>query len=297
MNRIQHLSRNATMNSVELMDMVSSNLFGYTKNGHRARRWKFNDFMNGGEINDGGFKMTQGKADPRPGEWTKMMIEGRGFFSVRDTQHNEVLYTRLGDFHLDATGNMVTGEGFRVQAVPLAGAATHLTGPDTRIPDYMQVNPHFVDPFNNPYTNNAQQINPPGKMIGGMTDVNIGMDRNNGRYLGRYDEIKIGQDGVIYGRDGNNLVSLYKLSVVAFNNPDGLTNAQDGVYFKSSSNSGLPSYSVAGNIVISEALEKSNSWVKLEAHYLTDAQRYFQAATQVHKLADKISGTAIEMIQ
>ena len=75
MNRIQHLSRNATLNSVELMDVVSGNIFGYTRNGHRARRWKFNDFMNGGEIRDGGYKMSQGKAEPRPGEWTKMMIK------------------------------------------------------------------------------------------------------------------------------------------------------------------------------------------------------------------------------
>ncbi|MBT6842333.1 MAG: hypothetical protein HOA17_00875 [Candidatus Melainabacteria bacterium] len=297
MNRIQHLSRNATMNSVELMDTVSSNIFGYTMNGHRARRWTFNDFMNGGEINDGGYKMTQGKAEPRPGEWSKMMIRGRGFFSVKDPKHQETYYTRLGDFHLDGAGNMVSSEGFRLQAIPLAGAATHLNSPDPANPDYNQVNPNLVDPFNNPYTNNAQQINAPGQALGGVTDVNLGMDRRNGRYLGRYDSIKVGQDGVIYGRDGNNLVSLYRLSVVAFNNPNGLTNAKDGIYFKSSDSSGLPSYSVSGNIVVNEALEKSNSWVKLEAHYLTDAQRYFQAATQVHKLADKISGTAIEMIQ
>lgn len=297
MNRIQHLSRNATLNSVELMDVVSGNIFGYTRNGHRARRWKFNDFMNGGEIRDGGYKMSQGKAEPRPGEWTKMMIKGRGFFTVNDPKHNETFYTRLGDFHLDGAGNMISSEGFRVQAIPLAGAATRLTGPNPAIPDYNQVNPNFVDPFNNPYTNNAQHINPPGQGLGAMTDVNLALDRRNGRYLGKYDEIKVGQDGVIYGRDGNNLVSLYRLSVVAFNNPNGLTNAKDGIYFKGSEASGLPSYSVAGNIVINEALEKSNSWVKLEAHYLTDAQRYFQAATQVHKLADKISGTAIEMIQ
>lgn len=297
MNRVQHLARNATLNSVELIDVISNNIFGYTQNGHRARRWSFNDFMNGGEINDGGFKMTQGKSDPRPGEWTKMMIQGRGFFAVKDVQHDQIYYTRLGDFHLDAVGNMVSSEGFRVQAMPLAGAATRLTGPDTRIPDYDQVNPNFVDPFNNPYTNNAQYINPPGKALGTMTDVNLALDRSNGRYLGKYDDIKVGQDGVIYGQDGNNLVSLYKISVISFNNPNGLTNAKDGVYFKSSIDSGLPSYSSSGNLVINQAIEKSNSWIKLEAHYLTDAQRYFQASTQVHKLADKISGTAIEMIQ
>ena len=86
-------------------------------------------------------------------------------------------------------------------------------------------------------------------------------------------------------------------AIAAFNNPEGLTDMKDGVYFKPNENSGFPSFNVAGDIVVNEALEKSNSWVKVEAHYLTDAQRYFQASTQIHKLADKISGTAIEMIQ
>ena len=53
----------------------------------------------------------------------------------------------------------------------------------------------------------------------------------------------------------------------------------------------------ADSKVISEALEKSNTWVKLEANQYTEAQRYYQMGTQMRKLADKISGTAIELIQ
>lgn len=297
MNQIQHLSRNATLNSVELMDMISTNIFGYSQNGHRARRWNFSDFMNGGEINNAGYKMSQGKAEPRPGEWTKMMVKGRGFFTVKSPKGDGVLYTRLGDFHIDGQGNLVTIEGLKVQGTPLAGIATQLRGPDNNVPDYMQVNPNFVDPYNNPYTNNSQPLNAPGRALGAAQDINIGIDMRSGKYLGKFDEIKVGQDGVIYGKDGPNLVSLYKISLATFNNLDGLTDVKDGVYFKSSPESGFPSYDVADDLVLSEALEKSNTWVKMEAHYLTDAQRYFQAATQIHKLADKISGTAIEMIQ
>lgn len=297
MNKVQQLSRNATLNSAELVDTISSNIFGYTHNGHRAKRWSFSDFMTGGEIRDGGYKMSQGKTQPRVGEWTKMMIKGRGFFTVKDVRSDKIMYTRLGDFHLDGQGNLVSIDGLRVQGIPLAGAATRLTSPNPAIPDYMQVNPNFVDPFNNPYTNNAQQLNPAGRALAGAEDINLGLDMASGRYLGQFDEIRVGQDGVLYGKDGNNLVSLYKLSVAAFNNPEGLTDMQDGVYFKPSERSGFPSFNVAGDIVINEALEMSNSWVKVEAHYLTDAQRYFQASTQIHKLADKISGTAIEMIQ
>lgn len=297
MNKIQHVSQNATLNSIELIDTISSNIYGYTHAGHRAKRYAFSDFMNGGEIRDNGYRWSQGQQIPRIGEWTKMMIKGRGMFTVRNPKNGENIYTRLGDFHLDAQGNLVTMEGFKVQGTPLIGAATHLSGPNLSIPDYKQVNPHFADPFNNPYTNNAQEINRPGDPIGGIQDVNLGLDRRNGRYLGNYDEIRVGEDGVVYGRDGNNVVSLYKLSVVAFNNPNGLKNIKDGVYFKATDRSGLPSHTVNESIVIQEALEKSNSWIKVEAHNLTDAQRYFQSASQIHKLADKISGTAIEMIQ
>ncbi len=297
MNRIQQLSRNATLNSAELVDTISSNIFGYTHNGHRAKRWGFSDFMSGGEIQDGGYKMSQGKAQPRVGEWTKMMIKGRGFFTVKDPRSDKMMYTRLGDFHLDGEGNLVSVDGLRVQGIPLAGAPTRLNSPNPANPSYMQVNPNFVDPFNNPYTNNAQRLNPPGRELAGAEDINLGLDMASGRYLGHFDEIKVGQDGVLYGKDGNNLVSLYKVSVAAFNNPEGLTDMKDGVYFKPNERSGLPSYNVAGDIIVNEALEMSNVWVKVEAHYLTDAQRYFQASTQIHKLADKISGTAIEMIQ
>jgi flagellar hook protein FlgE len=93
------------------------------------------------------------------------------------------------------------------------------------------------------------------------------------------------------------MVSLYKLSVVDFNNLNGLKDVKDGVFFKATDTSGLPTFNVSDSVIIPEALEKSNTWIKVEAHNLTDAQRYFQAASQVHKLADKISGTAIEMIQ
>ncbi|TWW09045.1 hypothetical protein E3A20_18290, partial [Planctomyces bekefii] len=39
-------------------------------------------FMNGGEVRDAGYNWSQGKQEPRVGEWTKLMIKGRGFFVV-----------------------------------------------------------------------------------------------------------------------------------------------------------------------------------------------------------------------
>ena len=297
MNKIQNMSHNATLNSVELIDTISNNIFGYSMNGHRAKRYSFSDFMNGGEVREAGYSWSQGKQEPRVGEWTKLMIKGRGFFTVKNPKNQENIYTRLGDFHLDAEGNLVTMEGFRVQGVPLAGSTTRMRSNPADMNVYDTYNPSFADPYNNPHTNNRQLMNPPGQALAPAQDINLGLDRRNGRYLGSFDEVRVGEDGVIYGRDGNNMVSLYKITVVDFNNLNGLKDLKDGIFFKATDLSGLPSMTVSDSIVIPEALEKSNTWMKVEAHNLTDAQRYFQAASQVHKLADKISGTAIEMIQ
>jgi len=297
MNKIQNMSHNATLNSVELIDTISNNIFGYSMNGHRAKRYAFSDFMNGGEVRDAGYSWTQGKQEPRVGEWTKLMIKGRGFFTVKNPKNQENIYTRLGDFHLDAEGNLVTLEGFRVQGIPLAGSATRMRSNPADMNVYDTYNPSFADPYNNPHANNRQLMNPPGQALAPAQDINLGLDRRNGRYLGSFDEVRVGEDGVIYGRDGNNMVSLYKITVADFNNLNGLKDLKDGIFFKATDLSGLPTMNVSDSIVIPEALEKSNTWIKVEAHNLTDAQRYFQAASQVHKLADKISGTAIEMIQ
>jgi flagellar hook protein FlgE len=298
MNKIQHISQNATINSVEMINTISGNIYGYAQNGHRAKRYKFSDYMGGGQIHANGYSWAQGKQEPRFGEWTKMMIKGRGLFEVKDPKYDKNYFTRLGDFHLDSSGYLVTSEGYRVQAIPLTASVTEIKGPLPENQTYKQVNPHMVDPFNNPYTNNKQNLNPPGNPIASAQNVNLGLDPRNGRYLGKFDELKVGDDGVIYGRDGANIVSLYRLRVVDFNNVDGLQDIKDGVYYKSTDQSGLPiMVQNSSTVIIGEALEKSNSWIKVEAHNLTDAQRYFQSASQIHKLADKISGTAIEMIQ
>ncbi len=296
MSRLYHQSYNASLNAVELIDTISGNIVGYGKPGHRAQRWSFSDYMYGGQIQAAGYSTRQGGQEPRIGEWTKLMIKGRGFFTVQDPKSEQVLFTRLGDFHLDGVGNLVSKEGYSVIGLPLTGSVTRLYGKESAdlSPDYRDAN------YGNPYekmTQNVQAMNPPGRPIDNPSPINLQIDPRNGRYLGLYDSIKIGDDGVIYGKDGTNLVSLYKLQISNFNNPEGLRDAKDGVYFSMSKESGAPSMFSADSVVISEALERSNTWVKVETHYLTEAQRYYQAATQLHKLADKMTGTAIEMIQ
>ena len=283
------------------MSTISGNIAGMGLDGHRAKRWGFQDYMHGAEVVNEGFSMKQGKQEPRIGEWTKLYIKGKGFFTVKDPDKGKTMYTRLGDFHIDGGGNMVTKEGFKLMGTPLEGSYTRLRR-EGRLNPY-NTNPEGMTDFG---TQNVfrygdsgapQQLTPAGRPIGNTQSINVALDPRNGKYLGLYDELKVAEDGIVYGKDGNNLVSLYKIQLANFNNAEGLTDLKDGVYFEPNNRSGLPTLANTNSTIISEAIEKSNVFSKVEAHYLTEAQRYFQFATQAQKLADKITGTAIELIQ
>jgi len=301
MNNLHHLSQNTTLNSTDLIGLISGNMAGAATYGHRAKTWSFRDYVYGGEVVEGGLNMKQGAQAPRLGEWTKLFIKGKGFFTVWDSQKQKTRYTRLGDFHIDGEGNMVTKEGFNLMGTPLEGSYTRLRRQDQYTD--LNFNPNGFEDitegnvFRKGPNGAPQQLNPAGRPIGNTQPINIALDPRNGKYLGLYDEIKVAEDGVVYGKDGNNLVSLYKIQLANFNNPEGLTDVKDGIYFEANSSSGMPTLASTGATIIAEALEKSNVNMKTEAHYLTEAQRYYQFSTQSQKLADKITGTAIELLQ
>lgn len=295
MFKAQHMAHNAALTSAEMIDTIAGNIVGYGTEGHRAKRWAFSDFVHGTDVQSRGISWEQGKREPRPGEWSKLFLDGRGTFEVKDPRTHKSMYTRLGDFHIDAEGNMVTKEGYKLQGVPLSGVATRVSGLP-QDPDFSGLNPNLVDPFYNPITNNKQELLPPGSPVGRATGVNLKLDPRNGRYLGLFEKIQVGTDGVVYGQDGTNLVSLYKLRVVNFNNPESLRDAKDGLYYTETEESGPPTLASDDTTVRNESLERSNVWLKIETHYMVSAQRAYQASTQLHKLADKINGTAIEMI-
>ncbi len=55
---------------------------------------------------------------------TDMAITGNGFFVVRDPSTGTQYLTRAGDFQLDASGYLVTSQGFRVQGFSDSGLST-----------------------------------------------------------------------------------------------------------------------------------------------------------------------------
>lgn len=55
-------------------------------------------------------------------------IQGDGFFMVRDPSTNATLYTRAGDFQVDANGNLLTSTGQNVQGWTLANGVLNTNG-------------------------------------------------------------------------------------------------------------------------------------------------------------------------
>lgn len=137
------LSANSTA-----IDVTGNNLANLNTPGYKAAEVQFSDLMSetlGSALNpaqvgmgvgplqtnsnfvQGGITTTNGPTDAA--------IEGNGFFVVQD-QSGQTLYTRDGSFQIDASGNLITAAGQKVQGwlavngtVNPAGAPTNLTVP------------------------------------------------------------------------------------------------------------------------------------------------------------------------
>lgn len=286
------VAANAAQSSMEMIDFLTSNVINADTPGYNGKRFTFRDYLYGGSIEDAGYSWKQGRQIVRVGEPTKMMLRGKGFFTVVNPHNNEILYTRLGDFHFDKNGYLASNEGFQVLGTPLQSNIQHSgnskfnkLGPKYEIGA-------FADPFNNPANREYPQVGP-GQEIGRAQPINLGVDPTNGLYLGKYEKLRIDKNGIVWGKYGDSEVSLYKLSLANFQNLNGLKNFND-VYWKQTSESGpsLP----CGALVYNEALEKSNVWSKVEVDYIIEAQRQYAAAINSHKVADRLLQQAIELV-
>jgi flagellar hook protein FlgE len=61
-----------------------------------------------------------------------LMVNGNGFFTVNTPITGQVLYTRNGNFHTDASGNILDADGNNVQVMALSGG-TYATAPSNGV--------------------------------------------------------------------------------------------------------------------------------------------------------------------
>jgi flagellar hook protein FlgE len=120
------------------LDVVGNNLANLNTTGFKGSSISFQDLVsqsiaNGmAQVGQGvglpitSRNFTQGSIQLASGSYNAA-IQGNGFFQVKNAAGNS-LYTRAGDFHLDATGNLVTATGDRVQGWSAVNGVVSTTG-------------------------------------------------------------------------------------------------------------------------------------------------------------------------
>lgn len=209
--------------------------------GFRERKAFFSDFLTGTQVMENSYKSEQGKSYPGRAP-SNLFIEGKGWFVVRKPDGKQY-YTRMGDFHFNDKGTMVSETGYKLQG--------YITDDKGNIIGGTNVQNNNTGSPNNP----SQKQGGPG--FAPTTDVTMWLDPTNGKFFGKFDEYKIKADGLVVGvaNNGKTQTPLYRVALVNFVNPNQLVEAEDN-YFLPTELSGPP---VEGSgEVRSGLIEKSN---------------------------------------
>ncbi|GAX90530.1 flagellar hook-basal body complex protein [Effusibacillus lacus] len=191
---------------------------------------------------------------------TDLMINGEGFFAVRDGSGNE-FYTRAGNFYLDA-GLNVNANGYNGLQRVLVNA------------NGLKVQGLTVD-------NNT------GALVGAATNIYIPADAQT------YDIDEKGLVSYIPAAGGAR-VYVGQIQVVKFSNPSGLLKAGSNLYSVSPNSGAVPALAdnYAGNkgrgTIIIGALEMSNVELTNEFTEMIVAQRGFQANSRIITTSDEV---------
>ena len=193
------------------------------------------------------------------GRTTDLMIQGDGFFVVE--RGGNPLYTRAGAFNFDAAGNLVTVDGDKVRGWTFNGGA--------------EPNPRpAADAFN---LRTATEQNRPATAAADAALISY----------------NIGGDGMVVGiyEGTDQPVSLGRLAVADFVNPQGLEKVGDSLY-RETTNSGAAEVAAPGEdgngTLIGGAVEMSNVDLAQEFTNLIIAQRGFQASSRVITTSDQV---------
>jgi len=210
---------------------------------------------------------SQGSTETTGGA-TDMMINGDGFFVVKDPSTNVDTYTRAGAFHWDNAGNLCAADGKLVQG-------------------------YAMDASGNPDTTNG-----PVNITQAMNSASLPIDPATNKPV-TLNSLEIGSDGTITGTysDGQP----HKIGQVAlanFVNPEGLDKSGDTQFAASNAsgqpNLGVPATGGRGNLTVG-ALEMSNVDLASEFTNLILAQRGFEASSKVITTSDTVLQDLVDM--
>lgn len=221
------------------MSALAENMTNMYTPGFRENKVTFETFL-GGAIVDNPMK-NQGQGKSAPGTSNEnVFYEGNGFFVTRD-ERGKIVYTRRGEFTFDAEGVYRAKNGDAVQGYILNDNGEIMAGTKNISADLYQETALKGGALSIPTTN-----------------IKIWIDPNNGKFMGKYDEYEIKEDGTIFGKadGGKRSVPLYRIAAANFNNNYGLYEISEG-NFVETEESGKP---VLGTGQIrSGLLEQSNT--------------------------------------
>ncbi|MFH0702812.1 MAG: flagellar basal body rod C-terminal domain-containing protein [bacterium] len=215
-------SINSQKITMDWISLLVTNMTNIHTPGYRELEGNFKTFLDGVDLDDLKVKIEQGKA--RPGTSPdNVFLEGKGFF-VAKTPEDKIFYTRLGEFAFDGEGKYKTKEGYAVQGYILDDNGEIMSNVISQRSDL-----------------HAAANSEGGPSMPATTDIRMWIDPGNGKYLGKYDEYEIKEDGILYGKSdkGKTLVPLYKIAIMNFHNSGDLTQIKKG-YFVENEESGKP---------------------------------------------------------
>ena len=133
-----------------------------------------------------------------------------------------------------------------------------------------------------------------GAMSIPTTNIKLWIDPNNGKFLGKYDEYEIKNDGTIYGKadGGNRSVPLYKIATANFHNNYGLYEISQGRFVETEA-SGKPV--VGKGEIRSGLLEQSNVSFKDNTAAYQQAKVQMELVNALIKTNKDLLQSAMEM--
>ena len=212
----------------------------------------------------------QGKATPGTSD-ENVFLEDSGFFVLRN-ENGKLAYTRLGEFKFDGDGVYKAADGSVVQGYIMNDKGEIVSGTKSL----------SQEDFDKTMAEGGALSIP-------TTEIKLWVDPDNGKFLGKYDEYEIKEDGILYGKanNGKDTTPLYKISVMNFHNPQGLFEYKSGQFIETEE-SGKP---VMGRGEIRSGLvELSNADFKANISY------YQQAKMQL-ELSNKMISSYKELLQ
>lgn len=270
MNDLFITALNTQKSTTNWMDVIADNMTNIYTPGFREKEVTFKTFLGGAISDDYDKKLSQGKSTPGTAN-ENLFLEGKGFFLTKRADGKSI-YTRLGEFTFDKEGVYRDKSGNTVQGYILNDKGEVMQGTKSISADLYQETALKGGSIDVPTTN-----------------IKMWIDPNNGKYLGKYDDYEIKNDGTIMGKadGGKKVVPLYRITTRNFHNAAALYEIKDGQFIETA-DSGKP---VLGSGEIrSGLLELSNADFKANISY-------FQMAKLQLDISNKLVSTNKELLQ